>query len=179
MTVIYGNCGDVDTEVLEYIWKGIPNVKVVNAFKEDRITIDEAIRTEKDILIFCGHGSSEGLFSRLGYALSAFNVELIKATNVIGVWCHAKDFAKKYHVHGFFTSMYISNRSEALFELPVTLTITNEEITESEIRFCKVLNNLIVNDIQDIKEWPKKILEILPPKNEVEKFNHTALEYVS
>ncbi len=179
MTVIYGNCGDVDTKVLEYIWKGIPDVKVVDTFKENRITIDEAIKAEKDILVFCGHGSSDGLFSRLGYALSVFNVGLIRAKYVIGVWCHAKEFAKKFSLKGFFTSMYISNRSEALFELPGDVAITNEEITKSEIKFCNILNNLIMNGLHDIRDWPKKILEILPPENEVEEFNHTALEYVS
>lgn len=179
MTVIYGYCGDPDTQVLANIWKNFSKAKVLNTFEASRYEIQKAIAEEKDLLIMCGHGSGEGLFGKYFFAVDSTDVPNIKAQYVIGVWCHAKDFAKKYHVRGFFTSMYISNRSEALFELHGDVTITNEEITESETKFCNVLNNLIANDLRGIRDWPKKILEILPPENEVEEFNHTALEYVA
>lgn len=179
MTIIYGNIGDDDTRVLAGIWKNFTNAKVLDAFKEDHKTIQKAVSEEEDLLILCGHGSGEGLFGRDGYALYSADVPFIHAQYVIGVWCHAKDFAKKYHVKGFFTSMYISNMSEAVFNIRGEVTVSSADITESEVKFCKVLNYLISNELYNIKKWPERVLEIFPPSNEVEEFNHNALEYVA
>ena len=186
MTVIYGYCGDEDTRVLSNIWKHYNNAKVLNAFDSTYNEIKEAVSNESDILILCGHGSGEGLFGTTPldmesgcFAIDANMVPFIKAEYVIGVWCHAKDFAKKYHVRGFFTSMYISNRSEALFYLHEEATVSNVEITKSEIKFCDTLNYLIATELYNIKNWPKRILEIIPPTNQVEIFNHNALEYIN
>ena len=33
-TVIFSNAGDTDTAVLRFIWKGIPNVKLVEITKD-------------------------------------------------------------------------------------------------------------------------------------------------
>ena len=178
MTIIYGNMGDDDTKVLANIWNHFTDAKVYDAFLSSHEQIKEAISKEKDILIICGHGSGEGLFGKDGYAVDYSDVDLIKAEYVIGVWCHAKDYAKKYHVKGFFTSMYISNRSEALFELHEELIVSSKEITESETEFCNVLNYLITTELYNIKNWPQRVLEIMPPKNQIEEFNHRALEYV-
>ena len=182
MTVIYGYLNDTDTYVLRNIWDGFKNVKVVNAFNKNRDTLTKAISNEKDILIFCGHGSPDGLFGTEGYVLSSKNVEFVKAKYVIGVWCYAKDFAKKFPLRGFFTSMYISNIDEAFLVLPSigsNRVPTSEEITQSEIKFCKTLNSFIRTRLDEFENWPKLILETIPPENVVEKYNHEALEYVS
>lgn len=178
MTIIYGYCGDEDTKALKAIWKGIENVKVVDAFKTSHEDVRDAIVAEKDILVLCGHGSSEGLFGANGYAVDGLDAGLIQAQYVIGVWCHAKAYAKKYHVEGFFTSMYISNINEARICLSDTSDLTNEIVLKSVVRFCNLLNELIRKDIENIKDWPETILKLLPPINSAEKYNHEALEYV-
>lgn len=178
MTVIYGYCGDEDTKSLETIWKGLDDVKVLYTYRNSHEEIKKAIIAEKDILLLCGHGSSEGLFGTGSYAVDKTDANLIRAKYVIGIWCHAKAYAKKYRVEGFFTSMYISNRSEALFCLSGDVQETNDEIIESVIRFCKVLRKLICEDLDKIENWPKIVLKKIPPRNAVEKYNHEALEYV-
>lgn len=177
MTVVYGDIGDVDTKVLKNLWKGF-KPKVLHAFKDAQENINNAISEEKDILILCGHGSPSGLFGEKGYAVGFDNVNLIKAKYVIGMWCHAKEFAKAAHLEGFFTAMYISNRSEALFNLKETVTVTSEEITASEVEFCLHINERIHNSLETIKNWPEEILKVMPPKNQVEEFNHRQIEYV-
>lgn len=185
MTVIYGFINDTDTKVLSYIWEGIANVKVLKTYESSQKDIDEAVKNEKDVLILCGHGSDEGLFGKNMYAVDK-NSE-INAKYVIGVWCHAKQFAKKYHIKGFFTSMYISNMGEAIFELRNkirTLSFTDKDITAGEIKFCKLLNSYLKTYIEkhtdlDLPNWPKRILETIPPKNIVEKYNHENLEYIN
>ncbi len=178
MTVIYGYCGDEDTKSLKAIWEGIKDVKVVDAFKVSHEDVRNAIDAEKDILVICGHGSGEGLFGKSGYAVDGLDSGLIRAKHVIGVWCHAKTYAKKYRVEGFFTSMYISNINEARVCLSDTKGLTNEIVIKSVIRFCNLLNVLIRNELDKIEDWPKIILERLPPINAAEKYNHEALEYI-
>ena len=177
MTVIYGDIGDPDTRVLQNLWKGF-KPKVIHAFKDTQEDINDALQKENDILILCGHGSPSGLFGDSGYAVGFHNVELIKAKYVIGMWCHAKEFAKSAHLEGFFTAMYISNRSEALFNLKEEVTVSSAEITASETEFCLHINDMIRNSLDTIKQWPEEILKIMPPKNQVEEFNHRQVEYV-
>lgn len=177
MTVIYGDIGDPDTKVLKNLWKGF-KPKVIHAFKATSEDINDALQNEKDILILCGHGSPSGLFGDKGYAVGFHNVDLIRAKYVIGMWCHAKEFAKSAHLEGFFTAMYISNRSEALFNLKEKVTVSSAEITASETEFCLHINNMIRNSLDTIKQWPEEILKIMPPKNQVEEFNHRQVEYV-
>ena len=68
-TVIFSNMGDTDTAVLRYIWKGIPNVKVVEITKKTANAVElvtSAIEKEHDTLIMCGHGTPQGLLNPAG-----------------------------------------------------------------------------------------------------------------
>ena len=108
MTVIYSDFGDTDTKVLKNIWKDL-DVKEVRLTTNGNISmkkINKAIYDEEDTIIFCGHGSGEGCWnpswnSGEFYTLSARNLRLLRAKKVIGIWCHASDFSKKYDVPGF------------------------------------------------------------------------------
>jgi hypothetical protein len=75
--------------------------------------------------------------------------------------------------------MYISNRNEALFNLKEEVVVSSKEITASETEFCLHINDMIRNSLGTIKHWPEEILKIMPPKNQVEEFNHRQVEYVS
>ena len=61
-------------------------------------------------LILSGHGDDNGLYNHLwnGYLISSKDVELLRKQQVIiGVWCFAGNFADRYGLKGFFTSMFI------------------------------------------------------------------------
>ena len=116
-TIIFSNMGDTDTAVLRNLWNGMPDVKVVEIGKftrNARRMVDEAIAQETEMLVMCGHGTPEGLINPNftdydRYLVDSRNKNLIKAKSIVGIWCHARDFAERYGVRGFWSSMFISN----------------------------------------------------------------------
>lgn len=181
MTVIYSDFGDVDTKVLKNIWKGldVTEIRLTPNGDVPMKEINKAISQEKDTIIFCGHGSGEGCWNPnwdMGgfYTLSSQNLKLLKAKKVIGIWCHASDFSKKYDVSGFFSYMFISNPGEAK-GLGIT-GVPFKEITKSEIKFCNILNDLLKRDIP-LSEWRGVVLDNMDESNPVEKFNYSQVYY--
>lgn len=181
MTVIYSDFGDTDTKVLKNIWKDL-DVKEVRLTTNGNISmkkINKAIYDEEDTIIFCGHGSGEGCWnpswnSGEFYTLSARNLRFLRAKKVIGIWCHASDFSKKYDVPGFFSYMFISNPGEAK-GLGITGVPFNE-ITKSEIKFCNILNDLLKKDVP-LSEWRGVVLDNMDASNPVEEFNYSQVYY--
>ena len=196
MTVIYSNFSDSDTYLLRGIWDGL-DAKIIELTlderylnrsesyewfqlsidfsKEENKEVDEAIESEEDTLIVCGHGSEEGCFSpHFNYTVSSLNKDKIKAKRFIGIWCNASTFAKKNNIPGFFSSMFISNTDEADFM--VIENVEEERIKESERKFVKTLNSLLRNNVP-MEKWKGVFTSIIDTTNEVEVFNFTSLEY--
>lgn len=181
MTVIYSDFEDVDTSVLKNIWKDL-DVKVIRISRDsltDDYDVNNAIAAEEDTLIVVGHGSDSGCWSPSGgYTISSFNLDLVKAKKFIGIWCHASDFARKYHAKGFFSGMFISNTTEAIYTLPYSKNqvYSNKQITESEIKFCNILNDLLKKETP-LKDWKYIIEGYTNATFEVEKYNYSHVEY--
>lgn len=178
MTVIYSNFGDEDTKLLQAMWKGLDNVKVVelkpNSFREEMY---DAILNEEDTILFCGHGSGNGCWSpSYHYSLDVNTLPYVKAKNIIGVWCHASDFARRYDVPGFFTYMFISSKAEANFE--GIKSVSDKEIKRCELEFMQKVNQLLKDNVP-LDRWVDKIQnEMLNENsNEVERFNYSQLYY--
>lgn len=67
-------------------------------------------------LIISGHGTESGLLNKdwNGYVVDSRLVDMLrKRSCIVGVWCYAGNFADRYGLHGFFTSMFISTPEEA------------------------------------------------------------------
>lgn len=180
-TVIFSNMGDTDTAVLKYIWKGLPNCKVVEVNRNTVNALElvnDAISKEHDTLIFAGHGTPSGLLNpswKGGYYLiSKSNYQLIKCSRVIGIWCHAREFAESVGLRGFFSSMFISNSGEA--RMNGYYKTTDKTITEQEILFCIRLHELLVNYVP-MKQWVKTLNEQADKSIDIVKFNYDGLRY--
>lgn len=180
-TVIFSNMGDTDTAVLKYIWMGLPNVKVVEITQTTTNVMNkvtEAIENEHDTLIMCGHGTPNGLlcpnFKEGTYLINGSNKDKIRCNRVIGIWCHAKDFAERQGMRGFWSSMFISNRGEAMGN--GINTVSSKSITDQEILFCVRLNDLIRNYVP-MKTWVETLREQADYTNPVVKFNYDGLRY--
>ncbi len=179
-TIIYSNMGDEDCKCLTNIWAGIDNVKVVEVRYASTITreeIDKAIMEEEDLLICCGHGSPSGLFGLNhslpdGYAFGVKQMPLVRAKNFFGMWCHASDFAKWNGMKGFFTSMFISNPSEA--RCNGIFNTTQEYVNEATIRFCKKVNELIKQGV-GVEGWRDELMKVMDAGNQVDVFNYNGL----
>ena len=120
MTIIYSNMQDDDCLVLQRIWQNIPNANIVEITPQSENwedEVDNAISNEDDMLLFLGHGTSNGLlfpnFYSGEYIIHENNVNLIHARNIICCWCYASSFCETQNLHAFATSMFISNVNEA------------------------------------------------------------------
>lgn len=181
-TVIFSNMGDTDTLVLKHIWEGLPNVKVVEVNNHNgpySKKVDSAILAEKDTLILCGHGYPSGLLSPQNrgeeFLVSERNIRFIKAKKIIGIWCYASSFAKSMNLNGFFSSMFISNTTEAVIN-----GCTRSDaaiITREEILFGKRLNKLIASDTP-MSEWKDKLIDQADMSIDVVRFNYKGLTYL-
>jgi len=94
-------------------------------------------------LILNGHGTPNGLLNKdwNGYVVDRRVVDILrKRSCIIGVWCYASEFADKYDLKGFFTSMFISTQEEAVNE---GFTHADpDDITKENQIFAKRLNRL-------------------------------------
>ena len=181
-TIIFSNMGDTDTAVLRNLWNGMPDVKVVEIGKftrNARRMVDEAIAQETEMLVMCGHGTPEGLinpnftdFDR--YLVDRHNKNLIKAKSIVGIWCHAKDFAERYGVRGFWSSMFISNLMEAHYNH--IYNTDSGTITHDETMFCLFTNYLIRNNVPQ-ENWIDVLCKCVDFNDPVIRFNYSGLVY--
>lgn len=182
-TVIFSNAGDTDTAVLRFIWKGIPNVKLVEITADTvnaKEKVEQAIEAEHDTLICCGHGSQMGLFDPSGtgytFLVNRQNYKKIKVNRFIGIWCHASEYGESVHLKGFYSSMFISNKKEA--EMNSCYQASAKAITDQEVLFCLRLNELISNYIP-MKKWVSMLNEAGDKTIDVVKFNYDGLKYLT
>lgn len=184
MTAILSYTGDNDTFILNNIWANL-DCKVITIGKDNvtRKDIDKAISEETDTLILAGHGSPDGLFG-YGYGLGCSNFDtfyvvdgdnkhLIKAKNLICIWCYAADFGKQQNLKGFFSGMFISNSIEAsLFNI----IAQSEKIWQLERNFCDNLNELIRTNVP-MDQWIGRLKEMSDHNDPVDIFNMENLCY--
>jgi len=183
MTVIYSNFGDIDTSFAPLLWSNIPNVNMIEITPDMIDTyediVNNAISIEDDTLIMYGHGTSYGLlFPDLNsgtYLVHDENVHLIHARQVICIWCYASGFAARHpELHGFFSSMFISNINEAHTN---NIGNTSEnQINQSNELFLRRAHDLLINNVP-LNEWVINLGARMDIDNEVEVFNYQGLYY--
>lgn len=181
-TIIFSNMGDTDTAVLRNLWNGMPDVKVVEIGKftrNARRMVDEAIAQETEMLVMCGHGTPEGLINPNftdydRYLIDRRNKDLIRAKSIVGIWCHARDFAERYGVRGFWSSMFISNLMEAYYNH--IYNTDSGTITHDETMFCLFTNYLIRNNVPQEK-WIEVLCKCVDFNDPVIRFNYSGLVY--
>lgn len=162
-----------DTKDLELVYEGIDAVIMRNPSKY--MVKDILTYCEFDTVIIMGHGSPSGLFSKSwdGYLIDESFVTLLKNKDCIGIWCYASDFARRYDLKGFFTSMFISNHYEAL---SCGIKSEDSEIQRLTQEFCREVNNLIKESVP-FDEWIERLESKADMTNPVVKYNYEAMEY--
>ena len=132
-------------------------------------------------LIISGHGTERGLLTKdwKGFTVDCREVEMLrKRSCIIGIWCYAGNFADKYGLHGFFTSMFISTPEEALdCGFP---NAEPEDITRENILFSKRLNKLLkdlhmVDGKPLINDWPWLISQKADISKGFVRYNYEAM----
>lgn len=171
--VIYVNSMD-DTEDLRLVYENIDCEVLYNARKS---TIQEYLENVPagTTVIMLGHGSGSGLFDHnwMGYAVDSSMVQFLRDKRCVGIWCHASDFARRYDLKGFFTSMFISNKCEAS---GYGYEGEDNEIFENTRKFCKDVNRYLI-DGKPLEKWVEDLYLNADTTIGYVKFNYDGLCY--
>lgn len=143
-----------DFECLTHGFEEVGNI-LINPSKS---AVRRLLRSSTNDLVLFGHGDENGLYNvRMdGYIIGSKDVDLLRKRNVIGIWCYAGNFADKYGLHGFFTSMFISNINEAIV---LNFDAAQEEIKSENIKFAVSINALLRRQIP-YSDWVMNLQEI-------------------
>lgn len=164
-----------DTARLKRLYDGLDNVTLL--YNKSREEIEEVLMANDDKLVMClGHGSRWGLFSLdwHGNVIDHRNAHLLKDRFVIGIWCYAAEFADIVGLHGYFTSMFISNVGEALSHgFPNN---TEEDIFNEIDFFCDQIRNFIENGTE-MSCWVNILQEVCHREKDFVKFNYEAMAF--
>lgn len=176
MIVIHIDNNTLDTKILSRIYEKLNNITLLH--NEKKSSIKRVLRfTGNEPVMLLGHGNQLGLFNKLqnGYAVDSKCVQWLRNRPVIGIFCYASDFADKYGLHGFFTSMFISNMREAIIEQR-DYDATEEIISTQQTLFCDRIRELLIRNTP-MSKWP----EILQSQADLSlpfvRFNYEALTY--
>jgi hypothetical protein len=184
--VIHPN--DNSTRFLKRLYSGYGEQTLLTEENNNKV-IKEALMNENDsrILMMLGHGCPQGLFAprkdknyqngidQFGrLIINASHVQMLRKKLCIGIWCYAVDFARKYHLHGLFSGMIISELEEAqdcgMYEF------TKEEIQMYNQDFAEALYDCI--NKYPLNEVPQAMENYISNPNRLELFNYSNLYYL-
>jgi hypothetical protein len=171
---------DRTTDFLKPIYENKPNITVLTeGLKSDII---ELIK-KHDRVLMMGHGSPSGLFGvgrfREGNYYPTYIIDnetvhalLSKKENMF-IWCNADQFVKRHELKGFYSGMFISEVSEALFcGLPGT---PQSIVDESNNSFAQWLGNVSHLPVKEAYYQTLNKYEALAENNSVAKYNSLRL----
>ena len=176
MIVIHIDNGTPDAAILSRIYEGLDGVTV--CYNRSKSNIKRLLRiTGDEPVMLLGHGTPGGLLNRSqnGFAVSGEHVEWLRNRPVIGIFCYASEFADKYGLRGFFTSMFISNMQEAVLEQR-DQGATERDIAYQQELFCDRIRSLLV-DGTALNDWPRILQSQADNSIPFVRFNYEALCY--
>lgn len=163
---------DKTTLMLERLYKGLACQKVDATLSKNQLRSILYAAPSSEPIMLLGHGCEEGLLTREDETKDDFQrlvdhsfVHVLKKHNgrLFAVFCHAKDFAEKEHLHGLFSGMIISEMSEAeLYGIPTT----QEELSRENGKLAENLRLLLDKNIA----W-SEIPQVMPSLDD----SHTPL----
>lgn len=166
-----------DTAGLKKVYEGLDNVTLLyNPTYDD---VCEELERNPDPLVMClGHGTPNGLFGEgfWGNVVDGTMTDLLKDRKMIGIWCYASEFGKTYNLHGFFTSMFISNFGEALMMGYGFDDITDEEIFGETDLFCNKVNTFLRDGVP-MDQWVGLLQAGCHKEKGYVKYNYDGLKY--
>lgn len=163
-----------DTNDFSGIYEGLKNATVlINPKKSD---CKRAIINEKERIVFIGHGTEWGLLNQRldGFMVDSRMVQFLRGKDIIGIWCNASNFADRYDLTGFFTSMFIFN-SEDLIDCGFkTFDGCDEEIKRQNKIFASRINQFLTANTPS-KEWAMKLHNSLKDEEKFVYYNYESM----
>lgn len=164
-----------DTSRLKIAYEGLENVTLLYNPTKERV-IDELQHNEDPLIMCLGHGTSNGLFSTswFDYIVDDKMAKLLRNRKMIGIWCYASQFGERNNLHGFFTSMFVSNIGEAtMFGFPDN---TNEDILNEIDLYCEKINTYLKANIP-MDQWVDMLQESGHMEKDFVAYNYEGLRY--
>lgn len=187
MKVLVIHPDDPSTDFLSPIYDNIFQATVVTGgVSKDELT---QLIKEHDRIIMMGHGSPSGLFAvgmfsdakssiypqrfNYAYAIDESTVPLLKEKECIAIWCNADQFMNKHQLNGFYSGMFISEVSEALYcGLPGT---SHNTVRVSNNYFSQLVGEVINEPLSIIYEHVMNNYELIIDENPVALYNYNRL----
>lgn len=166
-----------DTLDFKPAYQDLPNILVISADE-----LEETLRKRPaETIMFLGHGDgSGGLYTEdlKNYIITPSILPLLKTRAVIGLWCFAAEYADRNGLHGFFTSMFISEPREYEFIFLREEEKSAVELRELNIKFSQRINKLLEEEIE-LEFWPGELQSYIHPSSDiVERYNYETLCYL-
>lgn len=162
-----------DTNDFSGVYDGLKATILINPKSSE---CKRAIINEKERIVFIGHGTEYGLLNQRldGYIVDSKMVQFLRGKDIIGIWCNASNFADRYELTGFFTSMFISNYNELVncgFQLFENCEI---EIERQNKIFASRINKLLKANTPS-REWAKILYDSLENEKRFVYYNYEAM----
>ena len=175
---------DRTTEMLSILYEGL-EARLIEADcsnKEMGHLLHHTARSER--LMLLGHGSDKGLFFRKNDEEEGFDGVIIghpqayylrrHCGGIIGIWCHAVEFAKKEGLHGLFSGMIISEMREA-----ETYGVeTDKESMDRTNRTMFTQLRKLLDDGTPLHEIPERLKALDTIQSNLSRFNYERFYYV-
>ena len=175
---------DRTTEMLSILYEGL-EARLIEADcsnKEMGHLLHHTSPSERIMLL--GHGSDKGLFFRKSDEEEDFDGIIVghpqayylrkHCGGIIGIWCHAMEFAKKEGLHGLFSGMIISEMSEAE-EYGVT---TDKESMDRTNRLMFTQLRRLLDNGTPLHEIPERLKALDTTQSDLSRFNYERFYYV-
>lgn len=174
---------DRTTQMLEILYEATPHEKVNDTLSKNQLrSLLYAVSTSEPIMLL-GHGCEEGLLTRNDDTKDDFKKlidhsfsHILKKHNgrIFAIFCHAKDFAEKEHLHGLFSGMIISEMEEAeSYGIPTTI----EELDKENLKLAKNLRVLLDKEIPWC-EIPRMMQSLDDSHTPLTEFNYHSFFYL-
>jgi hypothetical protein len=165
---------DSSTAFLTPIYKDIKDATIITKNK-NRQEILKYI-AEHDRIIMLGHGSSSGLFGiqfKDTFVIDSQCVDALRGKDNVYIWCNADKFVMQHQLEGFYSGMFVSEVSEAIF-----CGIKNfnaDEVDTSNRYFAYLLSTVVDSPSHQIYESVKPAYQAFAAVNKIAKYNSERL----
>ena len=175
---------DKTTEMLSILYEGLGArlIKPDCSNKKMGYQLRHTSPSERTMLL--GHGSDKGLFFRKNDEEEGFDGIIVGHSQayylrkhcggIIGIWCHAVDFAKKEGLHGLFSGMIISEMSEA----EENGVVTDKDSMDRTNRLMFSQLRRLLDDGIPLHEIPERLKALDTTQNELSQFNYERFYYL-
>ena len=162
-----------DTNDFSGIYAGLDATILINPTTSE---CRRAIINETEQIVLIGHGTECGLLNQRldGYIIDSRMVQFLRAKDVIGIWCNASNFADRYDLTGFFTSMFISNSSELVECGFQTFDNCDDEIMRQNKIFASRINQLLYTNTPS-RDWSTILFDSLSNEERFVYYNYEAM----